>query len=73
MCIRDRDRGLGEPVAVGLLGGDLFLDLFVLDDAVLLEVDQEELAGLQAAEASFYDAFRADLSRAGLDIEELAE
>jgi phosphonate transport system substrate-binding protein len=28
---------------------------------------------LQAADDSFYDAFRADLSRAGIDIEELAQ
>jgi len=31
------------------------------------------ISGLQEAEDSFYDAFRADLSRAGIDIEELAE
>ena len=39
-----------EPLAVGLLGGDLALDLLVLDDAALLEVDEEQLAGLQAAQ-----------------------
>jgi len=31
------------------------------------------ISGLQAAEDTFYDEFRADLSKAGLDIEELAE
>jgi phosphonate transport system substrate-binding protein len=31
------------------------------------------IAGLAAAEDSFYDAFRADLSKAGMDIESLAE
>lgn len=31
------------------------------------------IAGLQEAENSFYDAFRADLSQAGMDIEDLAE
>jgi phosphonate transport system substrate-binding protein len=31
------------------------------------------IAGLQAADDSFYDAFRADLSRAGMNIEELAK
>ena len=31
------------------------------------------ISGLQEAEDSFYDEFRADLSRAGIDIEELAE
>jgi phosphonate transport system substrate-binding protein len=31
------------------------------------------ISGLQAAEDTFYDEFRADLSRAGIDIEELAQ
>jgi phosphonate transport system substrate-binding protein len=31
------------------------------------------IAGLQAADDSFYDAFRADLSRAGMNIEDLAK
>ena len=31
------------------------------------------IAGLQKAEDTFYDAFRADLSKAGIDIEELAK
>jgi phosphonate transport system substrate-binding protein len=31
------------------------------------------IAGLQEADNSFYDAFRADLSQAGMDIEDLAE
>jgi len=31
------------------------------------------IGGLQAAEDSFYDGFRADLSKAGIDIESLAE
>ena len=31
------------------------------------------IAGLQEADDTFYDAFRADLSKAGIDIEELAE
>jgi phosphonate transport system substrate-binding protein len=50
----------------------------------LLEIAQSEegqqalndlysISGLQTAEDSFYDAFRADLSQAGMDIEELAE
>lgn len=49
----------------------------------LLEISESEegqealntlysIEGLQEAEDSFYDAFRADLSRAGIDIEELA-
>jgi len=35
--------------------------------------DLYSIAGLQKAEDSFYDAFRADLSKAGMDIEELAQ
>ena len=31
------------------------------------------ISGLQEADDSFYDEFRADLSRAGIDIEELAQ
>jgi phosphonate transport system substrate-binding protein len=31
------------------------------------------IAGLQAADDSFYDGFRADLSKAGIDIEEMAK
>ena len=38
-----------EPLAVGLARGDLLLDLAVLDDAAALEVDEEDVAGLQAA------------------------
>ncbi len=52
--------------------------------AALLEISSTEegqealnnlysIAGLQEADDSFYDAFRADLSRAGIDIEELAQ
>jgi phosphonate transport system substrate-binding protein len=53
-------------------------------EEALLEIAQTEdgqaalenlysISGLQRADDSFYDEFRADLSRAGLDIEELAE
>ena len=45
------DARLAHPLGVGLLRRDLALDLLVLDDAALLEVDEEDLAGLQAAEA----------------------
>jgi phosphonate transport system substrate-binding protein len=52
--------------------------------SALLEISQTEegqaaledlysIAGLVEADDSFYDAFRADLSKAGIDIEELAE
>ena len=56
---RGRARGSGrsarlddaplEPLAVRLLLGDLALDLAVLDDAAAGEVDEEDVAGLQAA------------------------
>src|SRR3954452_23429399 len=52
--------GAREPLRVGLLRRDGALDLLVLDDAALLEVDEEQLAGLQAPEA---------LHVAGLDVE----
>ena len=44
------DAVLAEPLGVGLLRRYLALDLLVLDDPALLEVDQEDLPGLQAAE-----------------------
>ncbi len=53
-----------EPLAVGTLRGDLALDLAVLDDAPLCEVDEEQLAGLQAAEAG--DALGGDVEEPGL-------
>jgi hypothetical protein len=42
------DLGAIQPLAVGLGVGELGLDLGVVDDAALLQVDQEHLAGLQA-------------------------
>ena len=36
-----------QPVAVGVLGGELALDLLVVDDAPARGVDEEHLAGLQ--------------------------
>ena len=38
-----------QPFLIGLGGGEFLLDLLVLDDAAFLEVDQQHLAGLQAA------------------------
>ena len=38
-----------QPLGVRLLGGELRLDLVVLDDAVLGGVDEEHPAGLEAA------------------------
>ena len=37
-----------EPLGVGMLGGELLLDLFVVDDAPLGGVDEEDAAGAQA-------------------------
>ena len=37
-----------DPLAVGLGRGELVLQFLVLDDAALLQVDQQHLAGLQA-------------------------
>ena len=47
-----------------MLGGELPLDLLVLDDAALLQVDQQHLAGLQAPLA--HDALFRDRQHAGL-------
>ena len=55
---------LVEPRAVGLLGRDLVLDLLVLDDPALDEVDEEDLARLQAPEA--LDVLRAHVEHPGL-------
>ena len=42
------DLGLAQPLAIGLGTGQLGLDLGVVDDAALVEIDQEHLAGLEA-------------------------
>ncbi len=47
--VDELDHPLFEPLAVGMHGGELGLDLVVVDDAALRGVDQEHLAGLQAA------------------------
>ena len=36
-----------DPLAIGLAVGELGLELGVINDAALLEIDQEHLAGLQ--------------------------
>ncbi len=53
-----------QPFGVGLLGGEGRLDLVVLDDAALGGVDEEHLAGLQAALAD--DPGRVDVEDADL-------
>ncbi len=59
---------LAVPGLVRTLGGDRALDLVVLDHPVLLEVDQEQLAGRQAAEPR--DVGRCDVEHAGLGPED---
>ena len=56
-----------EPLRVRLAGGDLGLDLAVLDDPAAREVDEEEVAGLQAALAQ--DVLRRLVDHAGLRAE----
>ena len=45
----EMDQAGVQPLAVRVLGGELALDLLVLDDAVLVGVDEEHPARLQAA------------------------
>ena len=47
--VGELDEVLIEPLAVGLLGGDLLLDLLVGDDAAFFHVHEEHAARLQAA------------------------
>ena len=56
--------GRFEPGLVGMLGGELLLDLVVVDDAALFEVDQQHLAGLEAPFAG--DLLFRDRQHAGL-------
>ena len=53
-----------QPLVVRVLGGELGLDLVVLDDAVLVGVDEEHPAGLQPALAD--DRGRVDVEHADL-------
>ncbi len=53
-----------EPLVVRVLGGELLLDLLVVDDAPFAGVDQEHLAGLQPALAD--DLRRVDVDHADL-------
>ena len=58
------DRGVPVPLRVGAPGRDFFLDLFVFDYPVLLEVDQEDLAGLEPAQS--LDSVRRDVEQTDL-------
>ena len=42
---------IGEPLLVRPRGRNFLLDLLVFDDPALLEINEEDLARLQAAEA----------------------
>ena len=42
------DQVFFEPLAVGLLRGDLLFELFVFDDAPLLHIDEKHAAGFKA-------------------------
>ena len=59
-----RTWSVGQPLVVGVLGGQLGLDLLVLDQAALRRVDEEHAAGLQAALA--HDALGGDVEHAHL-------
>ncbi len=60
----EADLVVGQPLGVGVLGGQLGLDLVVVDDAALGGVDQEHAAGLQPALA--HDALGVDVEHAHL-------
>jgi phosphonate transport system substrate-binding protein len=49
------------------------LEIAASDEGVEALENLYSIAGLEKADDSFYDAFRADLSKAGIDIESLAE
>ena len=65
--VPERHRVAGVPLAVGVLGGDLALELLVLDDPAPLEVHQEQLPRLQPAEA--LDVLRGDVQQPRLGAE----
>ena len=62
--VLEHDLGARQPLLVGLGAGELGLDLVVGDDALLLEVDEQHLARLQAPlldDAAFLDRQHAGL------------
>ena len=62
--VLEHDLGARQPLLVGLGAGQLGLDLVVVDDAALLEVDEQHLARLQAPLLD--DAALLDRQHAGL-------
>ena len=55
---------LGDPLAIRLLGGELLLDLRVVDDAPCLCIDEEQVPRLHTALR--HDALRRDIEHARL-------
>ncbi len=47
--VLELDQSVGEPLGIGVLGGERGLDLLVVDDAAAGGVDEEHAAGLQTA------------------------
>ncbi len=45
----ESDEIIRQPLGVGLLAGDLMFQLFIGDDATLLDIDQEHATGLKPA------------------------
>ena len=62
--VLEADEAGVQPLGVRLGGGELGLDLLVADDAAVLGVDEEHLAGLQAAPLD--DGRGVELEHAGL-------
>ena len=62
--VGEMDQAGVQPLVVRVLGGELALDLVVLDDAVLVDVDQEHPAGLEPPLAD--DARRVEVEHADL-------
>jgi phosphonate transport system substrate-binding protein len=52
---------------------DALLEMAGTDEGVAALENLYSIGGLEAADDTFYDIFRADLSKAGMDIEELAK
>ena len=62
--LADLDHVLIEPLAVGMFGGDLVLDLVVGHDAAFFGVDEEHAAGLEPAFVE--NSFRRNFEHASL-------
>lgn len=65
--IKDLDPEVREKIVTALL------EIAETEEGQAALESLYSIAGLERADDSFYDAFRADLSKAGMDIEELAQ